>query len=355
MPFSLASNVFLQTTFLGNTLKQWTIALVAFLALLIFFKIIKIVVLLRFKKLAKKTQTDIDDVVVEILETLRPPFYFFLAFYLAINFLVFADFAKKVVNAVLLIWVVFQIVKALQIIINYIAKKKVGEEGDRNAKAAIGLIQKLTVIILWIIGGLLVLQNLGFNINSLLAGLGIGGIAVALAAQNILGDLFSSFSIYFDKPFVVGDFIIVGKHMGVVEKIGIKTTRIRALQGEEIVISNTELTSSRIQNFKKMRERRVAFTVGVVYDTANEKLKKIPAIIENIIRKIDGARFDRAHFNKFDESSLTFEIVYYVKTGDYLQYMNIQQEINLQIKAAFEKEHIVMAYPTRTIYLEKSQ
>ncbi len=157
----------------------------------------------------------------------------------------------------------------------------------------------------------------------------------------------------FDKPFVPGDFIVVGDKKGTVEKIGIKTTRLKALQGEELIISNKELTSAQIQNFKKMEERRISFSFGVTYETPVEKVKKIPDIIKDIIDKEDGARFDRAHFSRFDDSALNFDIIYYVGSGDYADYMDIQQSINIKILEVFEEMRIGMAYPTQTIYMQK--
>ena len=178
-------------------------------------------------------------------------------------------------------------------------------------------------------------------------------MAIALAVQNILGDMFSSFSIYFDRPFEVGDFIIVGDHMGVVKKIGLKTTRIQALQGEEIVISNAELTSTRIRNFKKMQKRRIVFTVGVTYDTPKEKLEKIPSIVATIMAKVENADLDRVHFKEFADSSLNYEIVFYALTGDFGKYMDSRQAINLGLIEAFGKEGIEFAFPTQTVHLAK--
>ena len=199
----------------------------------------------------------------------------------------------------------------------------------------------------------MVLSNLGYNVTTLVAGLGIGGLAIAFALQKVLEDIFSSVSIYFDKPFEIGDFIIVGEQMGVVKKIGIKSTRIQALQGEEIVISNRELTSVRIQNFKRMEKRRVAFSFGVLYSTSNAKLKKAIEMVKKIVEKAEHADLDRVHFKAFGSSSLDFEVVYYLKSRDYNVYMDTQQEINFAIKEAFEKEKIEFAYPTQTIHLAK--
>ncbi len=220
-----------------------------------------------------------------------------------------------------------------------------------SAARTIGIVIKA---VLWTVGLLFVLNNMGVNITAAVAGLGVGGVAVALAAQAILGDAFSSFAIYLDKPFVVGDFIIVGDHLGVVEHVGIKTTRVKSLQGEQLVFSNTDLTSSRIQNFKKMEQRRVPFTIGVTYQTPSAKLKKIPGMIRGIIEGIESTKFDRAHFKAYGDFSLNFEIVYYVFGSDYNVYMDIQQRINVAIYEAFEKEGIEFAYPTQTLYVNKA-
>ena len=206
---------------------------------------------------------------------------------------------------------------------------------------------------LWSVILLLALDNLGFNITTLVAGLGISGIAIALAVQNILGDLLASLSIVLDKPFVLGDLIIVDEHIGYVEHIGLKTTRVRSLYGEQLIFSNNDLLQSRIRNFKRMAERRVIFTIGVTYQTEVEKLEKIPGIIKEIIDKQDKARFDRAHFKTFADFSLNFEIVFWIIGSNYNLYMDILQSINLQIYRRFAEETIEFAYPTQTLFVEK--
>ena len=199
------------------------------------------------------------------------------------------------------------------------------------------------------------LDNLGFDITTLIAGLGVGGIAIALAVQNILSDLFASLSIVLDKPFVIGDFIIINEYMGTVEHVGLKTTRIRSLSGEQLVIANNDLLSSRIRNYKRMQERRIVFTIGVIYQTTKTQLEKIPKIIKDIIDKQKLARFDRSHFKNFGDFSLNFETVYWVESSDYNQYMDIQQAINLSIMAIFEEEKIEFAYPTQMVYVDKTE
>ena len=346
------SSFTLSTIILGNTVQEYLIAVGVFIISLFILKIIRTVIFYRLEKLAQRTKTDIDDTFLKIIKSVKPPFYFFLAVYLSFSSLTIYPPVKKVLKAILIIWIIYQLILASQILIDYIIKRKFKKKEKDNS--ATDLASKILKGILWTFGILLALSNLGVNISSLIAGLGIGGVAVALAMQNILSDLFSSFSIYFDKPFEIGDFIIVGDMMGTVKKIGIKTTRIRALQGEEIVFSNRELTTAKIQNFGKMQERRICFQIGVVYETPLENLKKIPSLIQEIIQSVDLTRFDRAHFVKFGDSSLIFEIVYYLQTPDYNQYMDIHQKINFKIKEIFEKENIGMAYPTQTIYLRNS-
>ena len=197
------------------------------------------------------------------------------------------------------------------------------------------------------------MDNLGFDISAVIAGLGIGGIAIALAAQAILGDLFSYFVIFFDRPFEVGDFIVVGDKVGTVEYTGIKTTRIRALSGEQMVFSNTDLTNSRIHNFKKMERRRVVFSLGVIYQTTADQLEEIPKIVRGIIEKQNDTTFDRGHFKSYGDFSLNFEFVYFVIGSDYVKYMDTQQAINMEIYRTFEQKGIEFAYPTQTLFVSK--
>lgn len=229
-------------------------------------------------------------------------------------------------------------------------KRKKTDPASATTLSALGFLGRLAI---WAAAVLLVLANLGYNVTTLVAGLGIGGIAVALAAQNILGDLFASASIVLDKPFVLGDFIVVGSDKGCVEYIGLKTTRLRSLSGEQLVFSNADLLKSRIRNYKRMSERRVLFTVGVEYDTPAEKVAAIPAMLRAAVESQSSGRFDRAHFARFGDSALIFEIVYYVLTADYTAYMDIQQAINLELFRRFGKEKIAFAFPSQTVYLHQ--
>lgn len=338
----------------GNSLNDYVIAVGIFIGLAVIFKIIQWVILLRLARLAEKTETDIDDTLIKVVKSLKPGFYYFVAFFFATKSLTFTALTTTIINSLLLVWVVYQAITALHILIDYVLGKKTKLDGGKEGQGMINMLGNIAKWSLWVIGGLLVLSNLGVNITSLVAGLGIGGLAIALALQNVLSDLFSSFSIYFDKPFQVGDYIVVGEHSGTVEKIGIKTTRIRALQGEEIIIANQELTSARVQNFKKLKERRISTSFGVTYETNNEKLKKIPDLIQKIVEAEPNIRFNRVYFTTFADSALVFDLVYYVMSDEYPVYLEAQQNMNFKIKEAFEKEGIDMAYPTQTVYLSKS-
>lgn len=336
---------------LGNSVIDYIGALAVVVIFLAVFQAVQKGLILHLRRLATKTETDLDDTFVEVLRSLSPPFYVFVAAYLSLQTLTLAGWVAATINAVFIIWVTYQVIKAIQIVLNYSVARRLGADDDPGTKTALTAIGRLATGALWAIGLLLILSNLGVDITSLVAGLGIGGIAIAFALQNILSDLFSSFAIYFDKPFLIGDFIVVGSNSGTVEKIGIKTTRLRALTGEELVISNKELTSARIQNFKRLVERRHVVSIGVLYETPQDTLEAIPAMIEKVVNAQGKARFDRAHLKDFGPSSIDYEIVYYIESSDYATFMDTRQAINLGIIAIFAQEGVGFAYPTQTVYL----
>jgi len=341
----------LALSFWDNTVLEYLIALAAFVLGIIVLKIFKYILLVKIKEIVNHTITEFDDLIIKTVDSVHWPFYLLLSLFFSIRLLNIPNILGQIVYYLLLVAGVYYIVTGLQNIVDYsfrgLAKKRGGDP------SMIGLFRKASRVLLWGLAIIIFLQNLGYDITALVAGLGIGGLAIAFALQNILADIFASFSIYFDKPFEIGDFIIIGTDMGTVEKIGIKSTRIKTLQGEELVVSNKELTSTRIHNYKKMDKRRVVFNLGVVYETSTEKLKMIPEIIKQVIDKIELADLDRVHFNKFGDFSLNYEIVYYLNSSEYNDYMNVQQAINLNIKQEFEKEKIEFAYPTQTVFLSK--
>ena len=343
-----------QYQILGNTVGDFIGTALAFIISLFVFKFLQIFILNQLDRLAKKTKNDIDDTLVKIIKSLRPPFYLFIAFYFSAKLLYLGVSLEKTLDSLLIIWIVYQIIIASQILIEYVFTKTFKDEEDTGAKGAFSIIKSSVKIFVWVAGALIVLSNIGINVSSIIAGFGIGGIAIAFAFQNILEDLFSSFAIYLDKPFKVGDFIVVGDHKGVVRKIGIKSTRLKSLGGEEVVISNKELTTARLQNFEKMKERRIDFSFGVTYETSSEKLRSIPEKIKNIIDSVEKTRFSRCHFLQFDDFALTFKVVYFVIESEFSVYCDAQQDINFQIKELFERDGIDMAYPTQTLYIKKN-
>jgi len=314
---------------------------------------IKRIVVTQFSRIAEKTATKLDDALVPILDSVQPFVFGVIAFAAGGAFLSAPPFAQTVLNNGVLIAVVYQVVVSLGRFTDVIIRTALNGSDAKNTRAVVSFATTGTKVVVWIVGFLIVFSNLGINITSLIAGLGIGGVAIAFALQRILSDLFSSFAIYLDRPFEVGDTIIVGENIGKVERIGLKTTRIRALQGEQIIIPNETLTSSRVQNFKQMNERRVVINVGVLYETPHRLLKDIPRMIREIIELEKKVRFDRVHLNKFGDSAILFEIVYYVLSGDYTEYMDVQERILFGIKEAFDEAGISFAYPTHTVYVKK--
>lgn len=337
--------------FFGNTVEQYLFALLWTVIALVIFSWAQRVLIWRLEKFAAKSTNTIDDTIVGMAKSIRPPFYWFLSLYIGLKLLSLPHIFDIIINGLMLAWVLYFAVRAANVAIEMLLAHSSAKESERAARHMLAMVGKG---ILWVIAILLLLSNLGINITSLIAGLGIGGVAIAFALQNILSDLFSSFAIYFDKPFEIGDFIIVGQEMGTVERIGIKTTRLRALQGEEIVISNRELTSVRVQNFKKMAERRIVMQFGITYETPKETVAGLSEKIKNVINPIENIRVDRVHFATFGDSALGFELVYFVKSGDYTEYMDNQQKINLALIELFEKEKVSFAYPTRMIYNAKA-
>lgn len=211
------------------------------------------------------------------------------------------------------------------------------------------IISVVILIVVWAVMLLSILANLGVDITALIASLGVGGIAVALAVQTILSDVFASLSIGFDKPFEIGDFVVFGNVAGTIEHIGLKTTRIRSLSGEQIVCSNTELLKQTLHNYKRMNTRRIVFQFGISYRTPADKAKAVADLVRDIIGKQGDAKFDRAHFFAFEESRLLFEVVYIMQTSDYNRYMDVQQAINLELLAGLEALDVEFAFPVREL------
>ena len=353
---ALTFNEIIELSWFGNTVLEYMIATGILLGLFLVFKIFDFWILHKLEKFAKKTKTEWDDLLIDFLKEIKWFFYLILSIYIAIQYLNIHNTINTIIYYILLVTIGYYIAKGISRVINHFVEIQMRKQGDKPGKTSHSMMKLLGVlakIVIWTIALLMILSNAGVEITPLIASLGIGGIAIALALQSILGDLFGAFVIYLDKPFKEGDFIIVGSDMGVVKHIGIKSTRIQALQGQEIVMSNTELVNSRVNNYKQMEKRRIAFTFGVKYDTGKVKLTKIKGIVKKIFDKVDNADLDRVHFKEFGDFSLDYEVVYYVKSADYNEYMDIQEDVNMNLYSEFEKAKIGFAFPTRTLEIEK--
>jgi small-conductance mechanosensitive channel len=345
----------LDQTYFGNSLTVWLTALATAVVVWLLFYLLGGVFIRKINSLADRTESKLDDLLLGILRKTRALVVSATAAYVGLAMVELPAGLKNVAYSFLFALVI--VLAAIwgsaiitYFINNYVSRKLTSDAQNATTVFIIGFLAKL---ILWAIALLMGLDNFGVDITALVAGLGISGIAVALAAQNILSDIFAFVSIGFDKPFAIGDFLIIEDYMGVVEQIGMKTTRIRSLSGELLVFSNADLLKSRIRNYKKMRERRILFGFGVTYQTSTENLKAIPGMLQKIIDKQPMARFDRAHFKSFGDSSLDFEVVYYMKEPEYLSYMDTQQTINFELFEMFENKSIEFAYPTQTLFVNQ--
>lgn len=302
------------------------------------------------------TKTD-SKLAYAILSNIRAPI-FLLAILVGVysgleSFTVLRDYAQTLalafsIGEILLI--TFIITRVTNIMISWYSEESI-KRGKHISNHLLFILKKVIQLITYLFALVVILGTLGYDLSGIVVGLGVGGIAVALAVQNILSDALTAFSIYFDRPFEVGDFVVIGDYAGTVTKIGIISTRIQLLQGEELIISNKNLIASSVRNFRKLEKRRIVFTVKVVYETPLEKLAKIPTIISNIINEIDVATLDGVHLKQFGDFSIDFQVIYYINTGDYRKYLDTQQQINYRILEEFEKEKIAMAYPTQKIFL----
>jgi small-conductance mechanosensitive channel len=332
--------------YFGNTLSKYLFFAGALLAGILCIRIFRRIVLKKLISWSETTSTSLDNFLLTSINRKAIPLAYFGLFYLLLGTL---KLKSEIIRFVELAWVVvFSVFVVMMVagLIDYFFKTY--SEKKESVLIPRGMITIIKGIV-WVFGLIFILDNLGFKVSTIIAGLGIGGVAVAMASQTILKDLFNYFVIIFDKPFLNGDFIEFDDYSGSVEHIGIKTTRLRTLGGEQLIISNSDLTDSKIRNFRKMEKRTVLFTLGVGYGTGDEILRRIPSIIEDIIKNRSDTEFMRAHFRRFSEFSLDFEIVYTVNSRDFARYLDIQQEINLEIKSRMEKEGVDLPYPTQMV------
>lgn len=335
----------------ASSVREWVTALCVFAAGVIVFGLTKRVVQMRLAKLAERTETDLDDLFVDLVRRTARLFLLVMAARIASHWLTLTDATHGWLSKIAIVVVWFQVGLWGLGLVQFTVQRMVRGRGAEDGARAMGssILSLMGRVVVWTTVVLLCLSNIGVEVTPLITGLGVSGIAVALALQNILGDLFASITILLDKPFVIGDAITIGDFAGTVQEIGIKTTRLRSVNGEMIVVGNSDLVNSRIRNFKRLEERRSLFTIGVNYSTPADKVARVPQILKQIIEEVPHTRFDRAHFKSFGDWALIFECVYFSTVPDYNALMDAQQRVNLEIKRRFEKEGIEMAFPTQTV------
>jgi len=343
----------LDSLFLENSIKNWLIFIAIVCTGILLLRLSRERLFKHLRNWASATKTDIDDLVIEIIDHHGYPCLYYLVFLLSTRYLNLPDKIMTAVDGAGKILLGLFVIKGLSRVGRHLVETRLVKSADANShKKALSGMLGIFNFMLWSLGFLLLLDNLGIKVSALLTGMGIGGVAVALAAQAILGDLFAYFAILFDKPFEIGDFIITGDYMGTVEHIGIKTTKLRSLSGEQIIFSNSDLIGSRPRNYHRMTQRRIVFKVGVTYETNHKTMEILPEEIRKIIVAQPLAQFDRSHFSGFGDSSLNIETVYYVQDSDYNKYMDTQQRINLLIMEKFSEMGVDFAFPSRTIYMK---
>jgi len=342
---------FLQMTFAGSGVQAWLCAAAWVLGAVLLMKIILPLVIRRISKWAGATSTHWDDAVVDALRAVRWFLVALVALHPASSGLALNAVAQRWVSGVATVAFFLQLALCASAFIGgWISNvRNQSLEKDPSTTSALSILSFIARTVAWAILLLLLLDNLGFDVNALVAGLGIGGIAIGLALQNILSDLFASLSIVLDKPFQVGDFVIIDDFLGTVENIGLKTTRLRSLGGEVLVFSNGDLTKSRLRNYKLMAERRVVFKFGLAYGATPEQLEQVPVAVKRVIAGQEQARFDRAHFLGFSGASLDFEVVYWMRTPDYNAYCDVQQAINLEMMREFARIGVEFGVSSRTL------
>ena len=348
-------NSFLTAELFRNPVSSYIYAAILFAVALAILYFLRHIVFARLNELAARTETDLDDLAMQLINMVRPLEYGLIAFYLAVRHLNRAPGFDKAFIVVILVVFTYRAITLVQHLLNYWINKIVAQRGlsESARKSVVNSTQVILRALIWAAAALFILDNLGVNVSAVLTGLGIGGVAVALAAQAILGDLFNFFVILLDKPFNIGDFVVSDSVSGTIEHIGLKSTRIRSISGEIVVVSNSNLLSSRIRNYKDLDKRRVVFKTGVIYQTGTEKLRKIPALIKAAVIGRTGTEFERSNLFNTGDSSIDFETVYYITSGDYNIYMDTQEQVLLGIIESFVKEGIRFAYPTQTLFVNK--
>ncbi|MEO2071136.1 MAG: mechanosensitive ion channel family protein [Zunongwangia sp.] len=346
---------FLSQVYLGNTVKSYLIALGAAVFVRLLIGILHKYLYNKVKKIMSITEKTYEDLSLEVWLRFLIPLIYLIVNINIIKQLRLSEGITDLLNLTQLIFIVYYVIRVINLSIEYWIRTVMLKRGDNEGRIIqLGSMLSIVKGIIWIAGFMIVLENRNVDVKTFIAGLGIGGIAIALAAQNILGDVFNYFAIFFDKPFEVGDFISFGTHFGTIENIGIKTTRFASINGQQLIVANTLLTGQVISNFQRMPKRRMLFQINVEYNTSYHLIEKIPSVLEEIVKQDPEIIFDRSHLLQFGASSIDYEVVYFVSGNDYKTYMDKHQRICLDIYKRFEQAGISFAFPSQTIYIERN-
>jgi small-conductance mechanosensitive channel len=349
----METNLNLHSVYWGNTILDYLYVIGGIVLAWLVLQLVKRWILKWIKKVAGGSKTNLDDVAISAVERFVIPYAYLVINYTIINQLKLSAKADHVLQLAMTLISIFFVVRAINHALHFsvLLYMKRRNEAENRIFQLNGILNVIKAII-WSLGFLFLLDNLGYDVTTIVAGLGIGGIAIALAAQNILSDLFSYFVIFFDKPFEIGDAINVGTESGTVEQIGIKTSRIRTAGGEELVMPNADLVKTPIHNFKRQQKRRIVFNIRVAYTTETEVLQQIPGIIKQVISAKQDVVFDRAHLQALQDYYINFEVVYNILSANYTLYMDLQQSIYLDVLSEFRKRKIELAFPAQNINID---
>jgi len=334
-------NIF-KTVIFNNSLYDWMLALLFFLVVVFLLKIFNQLLVVELKRSEEKEKINAYDLVIVALNAIHWPFYVLVSFYLSLNFLLVADKIKNLTYYILLTSITYYFTKIFHKFIDFSfsrIKKTREKEGDKNVES-IKFISLILKILIWIVAGLFVISNLGYNINSLIAGLGIGGVTLAFAMQRILADMFSSFSLYFNHTFKEGDYVVIDKYSGVIKKVGLMSTKILSFNGASLVIPNNQLVSAKIENYGPLKQRMIVSSLGIAYNTSANKIKALSSYIKEIIDKHPEANLKRVHLKTLASSGIIYEIAYTLSAKDYSSQLDIEEAINFAILEKLKKEKI---------------
>ena len=343
-------NQMFQSALNVNPIENYLFAILIFIIIIILVKLTKQKLLKKISEISEKSTNKIDDLIIPTIVNISNAFYYLLALYISTKILIIPDHLSKILSGLLFLFVIYETIIIVKNIFHLWVTKKIEKNNTKSTVTILGAIEKFFNFFLWIIAIFFLLSHYGVNINTLVAGFGIGGIAIAFAFKSILQDIFAYFSIVLDQPIKEGDYIKTAELKGTVKRIGIKSTRLKALEGKEIIIPNDKIISEKLENYGDATYRRISIIIGVSYDTPVPKLKEIKKELQKIVESFEKTKFIRCHLKSLADWSLEFELVYNIANRNYITYMDTNESINLQILQYFKKAKIEIPYPTRTVY-----